>query len=222
MLQHIHDAGLRLRQLIENNILCTQLFLKTADPRRQKALGSKRAENATQFIASTARSFAHARRRTIDFSCESSEGAVAIAPEYLAKIIEELLDNAFKFSAPESVVRVQTDVAGERFVIAITDRGRGMTTEQVAKIGAFVQFDRATYEQQGAGLGLAVVKRLVELHEGSVSISSEVEHGTVVRINLPLSAPLTLSKRLDNTVTDSAREMNSSTAPDNNPPCQRY
>jgi len=168
MLQHIHDAGLRLRQLIENNILCSQLFLKTADPRRQWSFGSKCAENAAQFIASTARRFAHARRRTIDLNCEANGATAAIAPEYLAKIVEELLDNAFKFSHPESEVEIHAEIASDLFLLAIIDSGRGMTPEQIANIGAFMQFDRATYEQQGAGLGLAVVKRLVELHEGNV------------------------------------------------------
>jgi two-component system, sensor histidine kinase and response regulator len=227
MLQHIHDAGLRLRQLIENNILCSQLFLKTVDPRRQGSFGSKCAEHATQFIASIARSFAHARQRTIDFNCESSGGTVAIAPEHLAKVVEELLDNAFKFSNPESTVQIQTQAGGDCFFLAITDSGRGMTPEQIANIGAFVQFDRATHEQQGAGLGLAVVKRLAELHDGSVSVASEVGHGTTVKINLPLYSPLNSSEDEekafnDNERTVSALAINCKTAPNSDTACQKY
>lgn len=226
MLQHIHDAGLRLRQLIENNILCSQLFLKTADPRRQASFGNKCAANAMQFIASIARGFAHARRRTIDLNCESNGAALAIAPEYLAKIVEELLDNAFKFSHPESEVEIHSEIAGDLFLLAITDSGRGMTQEQIVNIGAFTQFDRATHEQQGAGLGLAVVKRLVELHDGIVSIASEIGHGTTIKINLPFYSPLNSSedakKAFDaNECTGLALATNCKTAPDGDTPCQR-
>ena len=102
-----------------------------------------------------------------------------------------------------------------------------MTPEQIASIGVFVQFDRATYEQQGAGLGLAVVKRLVDLHDGNFSVASEVGHGTTVKINLPFYSPLKLSEDTEQTFganerTGSALATICRTEPDNNTPCQRY
>ncbi len=60
-----------------------------------------------------------------------------------------------------------------------------MTPEQVADIGAYMQFERKFYEQQGSGLGLTIAKRLAELHGGTLSIQSEPESGTTVVVKLP-------------------------------------
>jgi signal transduction histidine kinase len=57
-----------------------------------------------------------------------------------------------------------------------------MTSEQIAKIGAFMQFDRKKYEQQGVGLGLSLVYRLAELNHAHVHIESELSQGTTVTV----------------------------------------
>jgi signal transduction histidine kinase len=68
----------------------------------------------------------------------------------------------------------------------IADHGLGMTTDQIAKIGAFVQFERKRYEQQGAGLGLKIVTKIVEKYAGSFSIASTYNQGTTINIELPV------------------------------------
>lgn len=69
--------------------------------------------------------------------------------------------------------------------LEIRDRGRGMTAEQVSQIGAFRQFDRNKYEQQGLGLGLTLTQRLVERDGGRVSIESSPEGGTLAVVTWP-------------------------------------
>jgi two-component system sensor histidine kinase/response regulator len=96
------------------------------------------------------------------------------------------VDNAFRYSSAGSAVWVQsfTDPAGLHLVVQ--DRGRGMTVGQIAQVGAFHQFDRQRYEQQGLGLGLTIAKRLVDLHGGSLTINSEKAEGTTVDVRLPV------------------------------------
>jgi signal transduction histidine kinase len=71
--------------------------------------------------------------------------------------------------------------------LVINDRGRGLEAENIRKLGAYMQFDRKSREQQGLGLGLVIAKRLTELHGGNLSIQSDLATGTTVVVNLPLA-----------------------------------
>jgi signal transduction histidine kinase len=71
-------------------------------------------------------------------------------------------------------------------VLKVTDQGRGMTPEQISDIGAFRQFDRQKYEQQGMGLGLFISRRLTELYQGKFVIHSAEGKGVTVEVRLPL------------------------------------
>ena len=105
--------------------------------------------------------------------------------EYLSKITDELLQNAFKFSEADTPVRVTLAEAFNAVTLSVSDQGRGFTAEQITRIGAYMQFDRKLHEQQGLGLGLTIAKRLVDLHGGKFSIVSDKESGTVVSARFP-------------------------------------
>jgi two-component system sensor histidine kinase/response regulator len=60
-----------------------------------------------------------------------------------------------------------------------------MTLEQIANLGAYVQFERKFYEQQGTGLGLIIAKRLAEIHGGRVEFEPGRDGGLTVRVHLP-------------------------------------
>jgi signal transduction histidine kinase len=102
------------------------------------------------------------------------------------KIVEELVDNAAKFSEAATPITVTGSVDGDQYLLCVSDKGRGMTSEQIASIGAYMQFNRRIYEQQGSGLGLVISKRLAELHDGEMVIKSVPEEGTQVCVRLPI------------------------------------
>ena len=95
------------------------------------------------------------------------------------------MDNAFKFSKPGSRVQVQAETRDLGYQLTVVDGGRGMTASQISEIGAFVQFERKFYEQQGSGLGLTVVGRLAKLHGGTLKIQSDYGSSTSVGLTLP-------------------------------------
>jgi signal transduction histidine kinase len=69
-----------------------------------------------------------------------------------------------------------------------------MADEQIRDIGAYRQFERRVYEQQGTGLGLSVAKKLAEVHGGSLSLESELDKRTSVTVILPLAKPVVQQK----------------------------
>ncbi len=106
----------------------------------------------------------------------------------LRQILDHLLDNALKFSQTggEITVRALTDPF-EGIAIHVSDQGIGMTDEQVS--GAFEPFGQAdtalNRQYEGTGLGLALVKGLVDLHGGRITIASVPDRGTTITVILP-------------------------------------
>ena len=124
------------------------------------------------------------RGNDIEISCNSQCG-LKIAMTRLYTIIEELIDNCFKFSESNTPVSVSSTVSNNYLTLSFSNYGRGMSTEEIQKLGAYRQFHRRVYEQQGSGLGLIIVKLLVELHGGSLDIQSKPGDKTVVQVKLP-------------------------------------
>ncbi len=67
----------------------------------------------------------------------------------------------------------------------ISDHGAGMTPAQIAQVGAYQQFERDKREQQGMGLGLAIAKKLAEVHGGTLGFANGEKAGLIVTIDLP-------------------------------------
>ncbi len=106
----------------------------------------------------------------------------------LAQIIINLVNNAIKFSEPETTIEVGVNIKQDKLSLIISDQGIGIAPEQLAKV-----FDKyhqvGSKKVHGTGLGLSITKALVELMQGSIKIDSEVGKGTTVTINLPTHLP---------------------------------
>ncbi len=185
MAERIHKNAKRLERLVENYLLYAQTEYQKTDLHEKPELFDSEIPNADKTIEQVAVQKAHDFGRSVDLELHLQPGRVSISPKYFAKIVEELVDNAFKFSKAGTRVIISSSYEESQYAFSVTDAGRGMTTEQISQIGAFVQFERKYYEQQGQGLGLTVAKRLVELHGGVVRIASEYGHSTTVTVTLP-------------------------------------
>jgi signal transduction histidine kinase len=136
-------------------------------------------------IENVALNVAKNSNREADLSIDISDAIVKLSSAKLSKIVEEIIDNAFKFSEPNTPVKIIGSSYNNTFRLFIIDHGRGMTEEQINNVGAYIQFERKMYEQQGSGLGLLIAKTLVELHGGEFLIESIYEKQTIIRIVLP-------------------------------------
>lgn len=184
----IHDAAIRLQKTTQNFLLYTNLELIARVPQRLEQFQRTAQQSVTQpttVLMEVASGIATRRNRGSDLTLQLQNSLVAIDEKNLKKIAEELIDNAFKFSQSGAPVTVATSQFDRYFYLYITDAGRGMTAEQIARAGAYIQFERQYYEQQGSGLGLVIAKRLIELHGGELSISSTPGQQTHIQVCLP-------------------------------------
>jgi len=185
MSEAIRDSARRLHRLIENFMIFAQIELLQADRKQlsrdpQPLALRKPVERAAQVRALR-------MARLDDLVLELGDGTAWISEAYFNKIVDELLENAFKFSSPGSRIELRSSSSESHWELSIRDHGRGMKPEHVAGIGAYMQFERKVYEQQGSGLGLTIAKRLTELHGGEFTVQSELGSGTTVSIRLPLA-----------------------------------
>lgn len=166
----IGDASARLERLIENYLIYAQLELILTDPVEVQAARNHLVKDCALVIAAAASECATKLNRANDLQLDLCHLALRISDKDLSKIIFELANNAFKFSQSGSPVLIRSFREEDLLHIVISDQGCGMTAEQIALMGAYMQFGRELYEQQGLGLGFTVAKRLVELHEGAVKV----------------------------------------------------
>jgi two-component system sensor histidine kinase MprB len=123
---------------------------------------------------------------TLDFRAELSPVEVRGVPARLDRAIANLLDNAGKFSSPGGDVDVNLDASG---VLTVADRGPGIPEEAIAHV--FDRFYRADEARAlpGSGLGLSIVKQVIDGHGGTVAIHNRSSGGTVVSVTLAPVAP---------------------------------
>lgn len=182
MATSIYESGLRLQSLIQNYLMFVELSMLDHQPEKRKLWRGEEALPTKTIISFFTIRRAKEWERKDDLVLELSDVSAIISEESLKKIIEELFDNALKFSEKGTPIIVKTEVVNNEFVLSITDHGRGMKQDQIENIGAFVQFDRKKYEQQGSGLGLAIVLLLVEINGGRLEIESIPGEKTTVKV----------------------------------------
>lgn len=130
-----------------------------------------------------------AQNKTIDLTCRVAKGLPYIHADNsaLTQIIINLVGNSIKFTPKGGVVSVDAEMDGSNFILRVSDTGIGIPKDQLSKIGQpFMQVDSSlAREFEGTGLGLSLVKGLVELHKGEISIESTLGEGTKVTISIP-------------------------------------
>lgn len=184
--RQILGAGMRMHRLLENYLVYAQIEVLAADPDQRDALRRHITADSDQIITRQAAHVAARHNRQEDLSLALCQAALRISEQNLGKIVDEMVDNAFKFSEAGRPVEVQSTVEGGYFVLSIRDYGQGIATEDLKRIGAYMQFERAIYEQKGLGLGFVIAKRLIELHGGKLGVRSSRRQGTLIGIRFPI------------------------------------
>ena len=130
-----------------------------------------------------------AKEKSLDITCEINDGAVLYADSARFKqVVFHLLSNAIKYTPPKGkiVFKLRHDSARNETTFVVRDTGEGISERDLPHIfGKFYQTSRKIGEESGSGLGLSMVKSLVELHGGSVEVESTEYKGTVVRCIFP-------------------------------------
>lgn len=156
-----------------------------------EAITKRVPENFSQITEFSVKAFSPILKdKGIDISLEQENDiCFDFTPDAYEKILLNLLSNAIKYTNTGGSIHVKTyrDNQG-KFVLSVEDTGFGIAEDKQASI--FERFSRVTDENSeritGAGIGLALVKDLVEAHDGSIELESELGKGTTIRVYLPI------------------------------------
>jgi len=187
-LKGINLGAVRLRRLIENFIMLVEL--ETGD-----------AHTAYQLRGGPVRDLPSLLRHACATALDGrSDRQIMIQPvtdlpefyadrDYLLMSLVQLLDNALKFSPADRVIEIGAETLEAAVRVWVRDYGRGIPPDELENIWtSFYQVNRAIHEDPGAGSGLAIVRGIMQLHNGRATVESEYGRGSTFNLFFPLGA----------------------------------
>ena len=139
------------------------------------------------------RDWARQKRIDIHLDCDEDIGTISADERRIKQVLLNLLRNAISFTSDDGsgMIHFSAKVDGPRILISVQDNGVGIPPEEQDRI--FEPFERSTLVtdkipgiSRGAGLGLSLVRNIIELHGGDVTLTSRVHEGTEVQVTVPL------------------------------------
>ena len=190
MIEHlggvINDESKRLRFLVEKVLQMSMYDNKTA-------VLKKKYTDLNEMVENIAASFTLRVEHTggkVYTGIEAVDSAMYVDEMHFQNVIFNLLDNAVKYAKPDEPLNVylKTWNTEHHLCLSVRDTGQGIKKENLKKI--FEKFYRVhtgnVHDVKGFGLGLAYVKKMVDLHEGEIRVDSEYGKGTTFTIKLPI------------------------------------
>jgi two-component system OmpR family sensor kinase len=179
-----------LERVVDDVLASARLALETSGPSSQPAL-PMRAEHVESraLLEKSAAKFRTAHpNRPLRVELAGDLPAINADLVLIRRVFDNLLDNAHKYTeAPDSPIVLEARADGEDLLVEVTDQGVGIAKEDLARLfEPFFRADRSrTRATGGLGLGLALARRVVIAHKGTITFESEPGRGTVARVRIP-------------------------------------
>jgi signal transduction histidine kinase len=127
------------------------------------------------------------KTNSLKFTCVGKAIPICLDEKLVRSILSNLLSNAIKYSPGGEVVHLKLEFLIDQVVLQVTDQGIGIAEIDLQQL--FEPFHRGknVHTIPGTSLGLVVVKKCVDLHQGTIQISSQIGHGTICLVALPLT-----------------------------------
>ena len=178
----ITKSSRQLAELVTNILRLNKL-------ENQEIFPSKESFNLSEELCSSLLSFEDIwNERNIEIEVDIEEEIYTLGDAALLSLVwNNLLSNAFKFTPPGGRVRVYLKLYNDKAVVRVEDSGIGMSEDTIKHIfEKFYQGD-TSHREKGNGLGLALAKRIVDIHNGEIDVLSELGNGSSFIVTLPNS-----------------------------------
>ncbi|MBI1259479.1 MAG: PAS domain-containing protein [Chloroflexi bacterium] len=177
----MQDAGERLLSLINNILDLSTIEAGYMELQHDKVSVSDILNDIYDLTAEWARK----ERITVKMECPKNVGSFEADERRVKQVLLNLVRNAIAFTPEKGTITMKARRTKEHIEISVTDTGPGIAKEDQARL--FEPFERSGHNRgSGAGLGLTLVKNIIELHGGTVMLDSDLGQGTTITVTLPL------------------------------------
>ncbi|MDH5716259.1 MAG: response regulator [Spirochaetia bacterium] len=187
MAEIMYQSAERLNDTIQNYLLLAQLEIILLDASRLKTIRNRSMNNTALIIRKIADQTAALYKRQDDLIVDISNVTVKISENDFQKVMQELIDNAFKFSRRNEIVKITLIEEKNTCVIKIFNEGKGFEKNTVSQIKKNKKIGQLFQGKDGMGLGLLIVVRYMEIYNSDIEINSEPEKNAEVTLFIPKS-----------------------------------
>jgi signal transduction histidine kinase len=132
---------------------------------------------------------AEKRQLTLTLFRPSSDLWMEGDPRHLGQVFDHLIRNAYSYTLPGGLIEVRAEIQGSQMVVSVLDSGVGIGADEIEKVFERMyrgrSADAGPTDARGLGLGLYLSKRIVEAHQGTIRLESQLNFGTIVTVELP-------------------------------------
>jgi two-component system phosphate regulon sensor histidine kinase PhoR len=174
----------RLNSIVEDLLALSRI--EQEDEHKEINFQQVKIEDIFQAAVQLCQSKAEEKKIRIDMDCDKDATAI-FDPTLIEQAVVNLLDNALKYSEPQSTVMLESNQQNSEVVISVQDHGIGIAQKHLPRLfERFYRVDKARSRKMGGtGLGLAIVKHIAQAHGGHVSVESQLGEGSRFSIHLP-------------------------------------
>jgi two-component system phosphate regulon sensor histidine kinase PhoR len=183
----IKEENVRMNKHVETILQAAQLEKKEYEINRQLV----DIHDLIQGVIDSFKLQLEGKPSSVHTQLDAVPSEIWIDEEHFLHVLSNLIDNAIKYAKSEIDITIKTKTVSNKMIITIEDKGIGMTNDTVKHI--FEKFYRAhagnIHNVKGFGLGMSYVRWVIDMHKGTIHVTSELEKGTKVEISLPMVYP---------------------------------
>ena len=168
---NIYTSGIRLDKLVKRYLYYSELKMDSINPAGIKKLRDCEYIDTDTIINKILASEEYKKRKS-DFELSSEPVDLKIKDYFLELLIRELIDNAVKFSHLGHKIFINSYVENSTFIINVKNEGSGLSKEKIMKINDFNQLNKKQFAQNGSGIGLSIIKLIMEIYGVEFEIDS--------------------------------------------------
>jgi len=190
MAEKIKSSGHRLQRRIEKFTVYMDLSnMLNAKAKNEVTyrISQNLCEIDPSYISLKLKTIAASFNRSDNLFVNVDKAILCISDEYFERLMKELIENAAKFSEKDTAIEIFGREEIDYYNIEVIDYGMGMKETNIDHMDLFNQNGREFEVSEGLGIGLAIVKQILQLFEGKISIESKIDEFTKVNIKIPLN-----------------------------------